>query len=212
MTDPSLPARSVALPLRRLALALVAGNAVVILVLVLAAVVALQAGRESEEVRARESSENLANSLAIELGAELKQFDNALATVALRVRAVDATRADGRAEIEQSLAEQRSLLPQVDAIRIADEQGIVGFGLPAGAATVSIADRDYFLETKSHEGMVVSEPVQSRITRKWGIAVARQLRRADGSFAGAAGFATAVQNSGNNVLIQNATIINLRVQ
>lgn len=184
MTDPSLPARFVALPLRRLALALVAGNAVVILVLVLAAVVALQAGRESEEVRARESAENLANSLAIELGAELKQFDNALATVALRVRAVDATQADGRAEIEQSLAEQRSLLPQVDAIRIADEQGIVSFGLPAGAATVSIADRDYFLETRSHDGMVVSEPVQSRITRKWGIAVARQLRRADGSFAG----------------------------
>ncbi|HEX5393804.1 MAG TPA: hypothetical protein VFW68_11000 [Rhodocyclaceae bacterium] len=34
----------------------------------------------------------------------------------------------------------------------------------------------------------------------------------DGSFAGAAGFSTVVQNSGNNVLIQNATIINLQVQ
>jgi hypothetical protein len=34
----------------------------------------------------------------------------------------------------------------------------------------------------------------------------------DGSFAGATGFSTVVQNSGNNVLIQNATIINLRVQ
>lgn len=34
----------------------------------------------------------------------------------------------------------------------------------------------------------------------------------DGSFAGAGGFSTVVQNSGNNVLIQNATIINLQVQ
>jgi hypothetical protein len=34
----------------------------------------------------------------------------------------------------------------------------------------------------------------------------------DGSFNGAAGFATVVQNSGNNVLIQNATVINLKVQ
>ncbi len=34
----------------------------------------------------------------------------------------------------------------------------------------------------------------------------------DGSFAGATGFATVVQNSGNNVLIQNATVINLKVQ
>jgi len=34
----------------------------------------------------------------------------------------------------------------------------------------------------------------------------------DNSFAGATGFSTVVQNSGNNVLIQNATVINLRVQ
>jgi len=34
----------------------------------------------------------------------------------------------------------------------------------------------------------------------------------EGSFAGASGFATVIQNSGNNVLIQNSTIINLRVQ
>jgi hypothetical protein len=34
----------------------------------------------------------------------------------------------------------------------------------------------------------------------------------EGSFAGATGFATVVQNSGSNVLIQNATIINLQVK
>ena len=32
---------------------------------------------------------------------------------------------------------------------------------------------------------------------------------ADGAFAGAAGFTTAIQNTGNNVLIQNSTIINV---
>ena len=34
----------------------------------------------------------------------------------------------------------------------------------------------------------------------------------DNSFAGATGFSTVVQNSGNNVLIQNATVINVKVQ
>ena len=34
----------------------------------------------------------------------------------------------------------------------------------------------------------------------------------DGALAGADGFSTVVQNSGNNVLIQNATIINMQVQ
>ena len=33
-----------------------------------------------------------------------------------------------------------------------------------------------------------------------------------GSFAGASGFSTVVQNSGNNVLIQNSTVINLQVK
>lgn len=34
----------------------------------------------------------------------------------------------------------------------------------------------------------------------------------DGSFAGASGFATVIQNSGNNVLIQNSTIVNVQVK
>jgi len=34
----------------------------------------------------------------------------------------------------------------------------------------------------------------------------------DGSFAGMTGFSTVIQNSGNNVLIQNATVLNLQFQ
>lgn len=34
----------------------------------------------------------------------------------------------------------------------------------------------------------------------------------DGSFAGANGFATVVQNTGNNVLIQNSTIVNVQLK
>jgi hypothetical protein len=34
----------------------------------------------------------------------------------------------------------------------------------------------------------------------------------DGSFAGSSGLPTVIQNSGNNVLIQNATIVNVQVQ
>ena len=35
---------------------------------------------------------------------------------------------------------------------------------------------------------------------------------ADGAFVGAQGFSTVVQNSGNNVLIQNSTIINIQLK
>ena len=34
----------------------------------------------------------------------------------------------------------------------------------------------------------------------------------DGAFAGAAGLSTVIQNSGNNVLIQNSTIVNLQLK
>lgn len=34
----------------------------------------------------------------------------------------------------------------------------------------------------------------------------------DGAFAGASGVATVIQNSGNNVLIQNATVVNLQLK
>ena len=34
----------------------------------------------------------------------------------------------------------------------------------------------------------------------------------EGAFGGASGFSTVIQNSGNNVLIQNSTIINLHMQ
>lgn len=34
----------------------------------------------------------------------------------------------------------------------------------------------------------------------------------DGSFSGMSGFSTVIQNSGNNVLIQNATVLNLQFQ
>lgn len=35
---------------------------------------------------------------------------------------------------------------------------------------------------------------------------------AEGSLSGASGFATVIQNSGNNVLIQNSTIVNVQVK
>lgn len=34
----------------------------------------------------------------------------------------------------------------------------------------------------------------------------------DGSFAGSSGLATVIQNSGNNVLIQNSTIVNVQIK
>ena len=170
--------------LTRLALWLAVGNLVIAAAIVAATWLALQAGRESDLTRARETTENLAASLSIEIGAELKQVDNALQTLALQYRRTGGDPEALKRAMERALADQRSLLPQVDAIRMTDAHGQVIYGLAAEESSVSVGDRDYFQRARDSDGVVISEPLFGRVLRKWGIVVARRLEAGDGSFAG----------------------------
>jgi len=172
--------------LTRLALWLAAGNLVIAAAIVTATWLALQAGRESDLTRARETTENLAASLSIEIGAELKQVDNALSTLALQFRRTAGEPDQVRRAIERALADQRSLLPQVDAIRITDARGQVVYGLAGEEGALNVGDRDYFQRARDGTGdaVVISEPLFGRVLHKWGIAVSRRLEGDDGRFAG----------------------------
>jgi PAS domain S-box-containing protein len=89
--------------------------------------------------------------------------------------------------LTEFLKVQKSRLPMVDNIRIADREGRVVFGsdthLPAG---VSIADRQYFavLRDSPADRLMISEPVVSHISNAWVVVFARRIDRADGSFDG----------------------------
>lgn len=174
--------------LTRLALWLAAGNLVIAAAVVTATWLALQAGRDSDLTRARETTENLAASLSIEIGAELKQVDNALSTLALQFRRTTGDPEQVRRSVERALADQRSLLPQVDAIRITDARGQVVYGLAGEEGALNVGDRDYFQRARDAkdggDAIVISEPLFGRVLHKWGIAVSRRLEREDGSFAG----------------------------
>ncbi len=170
--------------LTRLALWLAVGNLVIAAAIVAATWLALRAGRESDLTRARETTENLAASLSIEIGAELKQVDNALSTLALQYRRAAGGPEALKRAMERALADQRSLLPQVDAIRMTDARGQVIYGLAGEESSVSVGDRDYFQRARDGDGAVISEPLFGRVLRKWGIVVARRLEAEDGSFAG----------------------------
>ena len=172
--------------LTRLALWLAAGNLVIAAAIVTATWLALQAGRASDLTRARETTENLAASLSIEIGAELKQVDNALETLGLQFRRTVGDPDQVRRAMERALADQRSLLPQVDAIRITDARGQVVYGLAGEEGALNVGDRDYFQRARDGNGneAVISEPLFGRIQHKWGIVVSRPLAHEDGSFAG----------------------------
>ena len=176
--------------LTRLALWLAAANLVIAAAIVTATWLALQAGRASDLTRARETTENLAASLSIEIGAELKQVDNALETLALQFRRTAGDTDQVRRAMERALADQRSLLPQVDAIRITDARGQVVYGLTGGEGALNVGDRDYFQRARDGNDngngneAVISEPLFGRVQHKWGIVVSRPLTHDDGSFAG----------------------------
>ena len=117
------------------------------------------------------------------MAADVKQIDNALLSVNQELRRLDIASEPGMREALQLVAEQRSLVPQVDAIRLTDAQGNV---LDAdGRRTRSIGDRDYFeAARRSPNQLVLSAPLQGRSSKKWEFVLARARTDADGRFLG----------------------------
>ncbi|PZP35119.1 MAG: GGDEF domain-containing protein [Roseateles depolymerans] len=169
--------------LRAIAGWIVLGNLLLASVLVVAALFDLDSSRVAHTDKARETADNLAHSLSIELAAEFKLVDNALTTVAQRYRRIEG-RPEAEAELKQVLLEQERLIPFVRAVRVTDARGRVVLGLPEGMDSYSIAGRDYFLEASQASQTVVSEPLFSRVFNDWCVIVARRLDGADGRLHG----------------------------
>ena len=159
-----------------------------LLVLVVALVVLSQtASRRNFVARAEVVTENLAATLAQAINAEIERVDIGLRNVALDLHEIPARDAPDPGRIEVMLSQQLALLPQLESIRIADAQGVVRHGRGvAEAGSISIADRDYFVQARDgqRDAVVVSGPLQARIGRKWVVVAARPLRDGKGGFAG----------------------------
>jgi diguanylate cyclase (GGDEF)-like protein/PAS domain S-box-containing protein len=168
---------------RRVAVALVAGNLAVLVILLVTIAFALLRSREAYAERGQLTAENLARTLSMSVAADVKQIDNALLSVTRQLSRADVASASGSREASQLVAEQRSLVPQVDAIRLTDTLGNV---LNADDhSTRSIVDRDYFeAARRTPDRLVLSEPLQGRSSGKWGFVLARARTDADGRFLG----------------------------
>ena len=167
----------------RIARWIVLGNVLVAAMLVVATLVNLNVSRVEELDRARETADNLANGLSVELASELRLVDNALTTITMRYAAeTDAGRRD--ALLPVAMDEQRPLLPFAAAIRMADAQGHVLIGMERGEEAFVVGDRDYFQLARQGTATVVSEPIHSRGLKDWCVIVARPLRTDGGEFRG----------------------------
>ncbi len=168
---------------RRVIRALIVGNLVVLVILLVTIAFALLRSREAYAARGQLTAENLARTLSLSVAGDVKQIDNALLSVNQQLSHLDISSGSGMREALRVVAEQRSLVSQVDSIRLADAQGNV---LNADDhATRSIADRDYFeAARRAPDRLVFSEPLQGRGSKKWGFVLARARTDAGGRFLG----------------------------
>ena len=188
-----MPLASLSSPraIARFARLLVIANIAIFVVLAATTAIAVLSSRQAYQERALSSAENMAHVLSLNIGAEIKQIDNALvSTILSATRLAPGASPDPRL-VSQIAEEQRSLVPQIETIRMSDRDGLVinnddGRGNP-NAAPVSLADREYFKAAQANPmQLVISEPLQGRIVKKWGLILARARVDGDGKFSGLA--------------------------
>lgn len=164
---------------------LVLGNLLLALLLGLATWLGLRATHQADMEVGVAVTENQARSLSLELTAEMRLVDNALASIAHHYRHHSVEAGGGfPLTLYDILQEQRALVPFVTALRLADAKGRVVQWSNEEEPTFSVAGRDYFQQARHTDRMVVSDPLISHSFRKWAIVLARRLQAQDGSFQG----------------------------
>jgi diguanylate cyclase (GGDEF)-like protein len=131
---------------------------------------------------------NLAQTLASQAQASIKQADTLLFTVVDRLEhdGFDQARLPG---LERLLRDQRSELSQLHGLFVYDEQG--RWIVNSNGATVpnaNNADREYFVFHRDHpdRGPHIGPSIKSRSSGEWIMTVSRRINHPDGSFAGVA--------------------------
>jgi diguanylate cyclase (GGDEF)-like protein/PAS domain S-box-containing protein len=144
-------------------------------------------GRQQATHDARVVTENYSRILEESLVGFVRNIDNALFAVSDEF---DRQRARGSLDdkaLDAFLQRQHSRMPDVLGLRIIDARGDVRLATGNGRrAGVNLADRDYFIRQRDdpNAGLVISDPVFSRISEQWTVTFSRRLNNPDGSFAG----------------------------
>jgi len=169
--------------LRKLILTVIGVNLFVIL---LAGLSAWQGYRHYVE-RAQANSQNLVTALEANLVDAIQRVD--LTLQGLR-DIHESQLATGRIDAERMgryIEQARQRLPDAEAIRIADRQGMLVLGSGVDPARrISLADRPHFINARDQEQdlLVMSNPLHSRVNNRQVIVLSRRLHQPDGSFNG----------------------------
>jgi signal transduction histidine kinase/CheY-like chemotaxis protein/PAS domain-containing protein len=148
----------------------------------------LQRSFENHQEHAKTATENVTLLLVNQIGGIFDEVDRALLSLASDLSHWNEHKRVSRDYMDEKIRFHLALHPELVSIRIANEHGEITHGfngekIPPGSG---ITDRGYFQQHLNDQaaGLVVSEPLQGKISGKWGILFSRRLSHADGSFAG----------------------------
>jgi diguanylate cyclase (GGDEF)-like protein/PAS domain S-box-containing protein len=123
-----------------------------------------------------------------QISASIDKIDLAIQALADELQDQIASRAriDLKA-VDASMVRSTRRIPELNGLRVTDATGLVvaATGMDRNAR-VSFGDRDFFKRQKegAHDQLIVSEPLQGRVSDGWVIVLSRKYANPDGSFAG----------------------------
>jgi signal transduction histidine kinase/DNA-binding response OmpR family regulator/HPt (histidine-containing phosphotransfer) domain-containing protein len=151
------------------------------------AALSLRQSRLQYEERAEITTQNLSHALAGHITDVVEKIDLTVRSVADEVEQEIAAGGIDTKMLNAVIAKNHTYLPVMDGLRVVNAQGdnAYGIGVTPGVLT-SVADRAYFIRLRSDPkaGLVISDPVVGRVSKKWSIIFARRVNQPDGSFAG----------------------------
>jgi PAS domain S-box-containing protein len=147
----------------------------------------LDLSRQQHELQAKTLTQNLAVALDHNVSNRVQKIDLTLLTVVDELERQLKGKGLDTAAVTSMLSRHEQRVPEVEAFRIADENGSVILGKGVNPKEpASWADRDYFLFLREHAngGLQISKPRVGRVAKQYIIGFARRYNYPDGRFAG----------------------------
>ena len=147
----------------------------------------LKQSRLRYEKSAEISGQNLAHVLAAQIDNAIDKVDLTVQTVGDEVKKQLAQGSIDGVGLNKFIANQKNRLPELDGLRVVNTQGENAYGTDVREGShSSIADRPYYqrLRADPNAGLIISDPIIGRVSKKWSMILARRVNNPDGSFWG----------------------------
>ena len=151
--------------------------AVAVMLAMLVALMLTRSHRAYEQ-QARSTAESLVTPAQANVASGLYRVDAIMLSVLDELHRTGPSWPPANELVNAMLRSRNVLLPDIEGLRIADAQGNLQWGIELpSAATVQIADRDYFVLAKARldGSLIVAGPLQSRVSGNWVLALVRPI-------------------------------------